>query len=411
VLLISLDTLRADRLTSYGYERETSPFLDELASRGIRFSNVFVNTLATPSSHATMLTSLYQETHGVDFTLMEPVWKMGVLPPGLVMLQEILQASGWVTIGVTEGAYMSRFFGFARGFEEFTDEPRNVEEGRRALVEAIRRHTGGDRPIFAFFHTYQVHTPYWPPQRYREQFGRAESPYEPTPRKVGEIAKAGLPPEDVAFLNDMYDAEVRFLDDRLRRLFDDLEALGFLEDYLLLITSDHGEEFGEHGALAHHGKLYEELIHVPLIVTGTGVPSGVVDDRLASLVDVMPTVLARLGLTSILPMAGRDLLAPPAADEGVEPAVFSQFRDQRYAVRTRRWKLIENFGPTRGTELYDLLADPGEGENLADREGEVVRRLRARLESWRGALPSLETLAEGRSQPVSGEAQSAAGRR
>lgn len=383
VLLISLDTLRADRVGSYGYARDTTPFLDTLASRGVRFSHAFINTHCTPQSHATVFTSLYQEGHGVAMHPAEQRWQRYVLSDERETLAEILHDAGYLTLAVTEGGFMSHKFGFDQGFEEFYDGARSVDQGVIRLLRMLRHHAEDPRPVFALLHTYEVHAPYMPPQDYRARFGWEESPYEATVEKIKEIRAAGSPEKDVRYLSDMYDAELRFTDDTLRGLFDELSALGFLENHLVVVMSDHGEEFDEHGELSHRDTLYEELMRVPLFVTGTGIAAGRVDERMASLVDVAPTILARLGIAAPVRQDGRDLLAAPADEP--DPAVFAQIGRRRHAVRTRRWKLIDTLSPEPRVELYDLADDPGEREDLSAREPGRVSALRARIERWRAA--------------------------
>jgi arylsulfatase A-like enzyme len=386
VLLISLDTLRADRVGSYGYHRPTTPFLDELAARGVRFSHAFVNTHCTAPSHATLFTSLYQEAHGVRLHV-DPEEGVKGKPASYrideshVTLAEILRDAGYLTIAVTEGGFLSRTFGLGQGFEQFYDGASNIDHGAIRLLRMLRRHADDPRPVFALLHTYEVHVPYTPPESYRARFGWADSPYEATAARIPVIRESGFPAEDVRYLSDMYDAELRFTDDTLRDLFRDLEAMGFLDEALVVVVSDHGEEFLEHGELSHRDTLYEEILRVPLLILGSGVDGGRVDDRMASLVDVTPTILARLGLAAPVRQDGRDLLAPPAAEE--DPAVFAQFGARRYAVRTRRWKLIETLGPDSRVELYDLEADPEEKHDAAAHEPQVVAALRERIVRWR----------------------------
>ena len=174
--------------------------------------------------------------------------------------------------------------------------------------------------------------------------------------------------EDRQFLVARYDAEIRFTDDTLRELFDELETRGFFEDALVVVTSDHGEEFAEHGSLLHQGYLYEELLRVPLILQGERVPPGRVESGLVSSIDIAPTILAYAGLPVPDAMAGRDLLG----ERVVPRPVFAQYGPRRYALRTDRWKLIEDRLRDR-IELYDLEADPGETRNLAGEEPERGR--------------------------------------
>jgi arylsulfatase A-like enzyme len=383
ILLISLDTLRADHLGSYGYPRDTSPFLDRLAADGIRYPAAFVNTHGTPPSHATLFTSLYQETHGVD--------QKNPIPADAPMLTEILAENGYRTVAVTGGGFMSGNFGFDRGFEVFRARGAAIDETARELVDLVEEHRGGGRPLFAFFHTYEVHSPYLPPPPYRTLFGEFESDVEPTNEALLPIktrAAEHLDQDDVDFLVAMYDGGIRFTDDVLGDMFRRLEEIGFFDHGVVFVTSDHGEEFAEHGGLLHGISLYEELLHVPLIVAGHGIPEGVVDEALVSTVDVAPTILALAGIEPPAIMAGRDLLGP-SPDEPADQVVFAQFRSLLYGVRTQRWKLIWDTRAKR-LSLFDLDRDPGELDDVAEAHPQLVRRLQRRLRTWRKSLPDLE---------------------
>lgn len=381
VLLISLDALRADHLSSYGYERPTSPFLDELAAGGRRFATAFVNTHGTPPSHTTLFTSLYQESHRVSMTPPGATRRDDVAPDSLELLPEILAAAGYLTLGVTGGGFMSRDYNLDQGFARFVDRDRGVDDGRRSLLRLLREAEDDPRPRFVFFHTYEIHSPYRPPSEYRELFGRFAGDLDLESRELAAMqndVRSHLDESELRHLVALYDAGIRYTDDELRKLFADLHDLGFLQDTLVIVTADHGEEFGDHGGLLHRVSLYEELLHVPLVLHGPGVATGV-DRRLASTVDVAPTILAALGLEVPPWMEGRSLLEPW---DPPREAVFAQYTDLLYAMRTERWKLIER-PPERRLELYDLASDPRETEDLAATEPARARQMVRELRRWR----------------------------
>ena len=392
ILLISIDALRADHLSCYGYDRRTSPVLDDLAARGTRFSNAFVNTHGTPPSHTTLLSSLYQETHRVDLGGGDAPGGGHTIPADVGLVQEILQRNGWRTVAVTGGGYMSGEFGFSRGFDVFTDQARGVDEGTGRLIEALRAPTEAGRPVFALLHTYEVHSPYMPPDDFADLFGEYSGAIEPTNEALipiqgtaGQVLTRG----DFEYLESLYDGGIRYTDEVLGELLDELDGIGFLDNALVIITADHGEEFGEHGGLLHGGKLYEELMHVPLIVFGTGAPRGVVDPALVSHVDVAPTILAAARIPVPEIMEGRDLLDGPQRGPWLEQRVFSQYASQLYCVRTPRWKLI--FRPASGQmQLFDLRRDPVERRNLREAYPEVAEQLLADLIAWRRERPQLD---------------------
>lgn len=389
VLLISLDALRADHLSAAGYHRRTTPFLDEVAAAGTRFSHASVNTHGTPSSHTTMLSSVYQETHRVWADPAAGTPRAPSIPAGIELVQEIFVAAGWTSVAVTGGGWMSASYGFGRGFEHFSDAGRQADQGVELMLETLAPALAAGRPVFAFFHTYQVHSPYLPPAGYDALWGRYEGRVAPTSaalRPLSMTASKHLDTADFDFLISQYDGEIRFLDDCLRRLFSALDENGFLDNAVVLITADHGEEFGDHGGVLHRGSLYDELLRVPFILWGRGVPAGVVDPSLVSTIDIAPTLLAAAGLPVPAAMEGRNVLQPPTV-QWSKQRIFAQYRDALYSIRTPRHKLIRGRGGR--LELYDLVADPRERRNLAGARPELTAELAAELEAWRTARPRL----------------------
>ena len=384
VLLISLDTLRADHLGCYGYSRKTSPFWDKLAAQGTRYSNAIVNTHGTPSSHATLFSSLYQETHRVGHNgLKPPEPSQNRVPETLEMLPEILLAAGYLTLGVSDGVWVSSEMGFDQGFVEFHDEDWAGAASRAGdLVELVDRHQDDNRPIFAFYHTYEIHAPYSPPEKYKTLFGTYKSNFVPSSQNLIDGYKDGLKlsVDDLRLVRARYDGGIRFTDDTLGEMFDQLEALGFLDNCLVVVTADHGEALGEKNLLFHPAVLYRELLQVPFIINGPSVPKGRVDSRLASTIDIAPTILSYVGIPVTQRMEGSDLLARPKPKE--EQRVFTQYSSVRYGIQTADWKLIET-NKTLLIELFDLRADPAEERNVASKFPGVVRELRERLAEWK----------------------------
>jgi arylsulfatase A-like enzyme len=190
--------------------------------------------------------------------------------------------------------------------------------------------------------------------------------------------------DDVRFIKAMYDGSIRFTDDRLRRMFEELGRLGFFGNHLVVIMSDHGEELGERGGFVHRDLLYDELLRIPLILEGRSVPRGKQEAHLASTVDITPTILGWAGIQTTLSLEGRDLFSSPAPD-----AMFAQCANKRYAIRTKDWKLILNVEP-RSMELYNLLQDPSERRNVASALPGRVEALEERLVGWKGSLPHIE---------------------
>lgn len=309
ILLISLDTLRSDHLGIYGYARDTSPFLDSVASTGTVFENAFAPIHGTLPSHMTMLTGLQPWNHGV-------YPPSGVLPPETPQLQEILQQAGFSTAGFTEGGYVDGTYGFSRGFDHFSDEAKKIETDVERTFERARGFLAeleADERFFLFLHTYAIHDPYYPsgefaagfppevlpPAELNELFGPTIPEHVPFPTGPAladyNAGKFSLDADELAAFVAAYDRSIRYVDQQLERLFAFLEEKGLDRDLLIVITSDHGEEFAEHGRLAHT-QIYRETVQVPLIVIGDRVPAQRIGTPVG-LVDVTPTLLDFAGLS------------------------------------------------------------------------------------------------------------------
>lgn len=298
-VLISIDTLRADHLGSYGYARETSPFLDTLADRGVLFEQAVAQIPSTLPSHVSMLTGLHPREHGVH----PPA---GRIPESIETLAERFGAGGFRTAGITDGGYMAGSFGFDRGFDVFVD--RFPDAPRRRRIEAIfgrgrefLRGLEDDEPFFLFLHTYAVHDPYDPPDDYRHRFWKDPAPetlWEPTGPNLTRF-NCGFETLDERgrdYFVALYDAGIRYTDDVLADFFADLEAMQLADEVTVVLTSDHGEEFLEHGLLGHE-QVYHHNLHVPLIVVHPDARPHRVRG-LARLTDLFPTFVDLADLDS-----------------------------------------------------------------------------------------------------------------
>ncbi|MBZ0113969.1 MAG: sulfatase-like hydrolase/transferase [Thermoanaerobaculia bacterium] len=396
--MISVDTLRADHLSSSGYPRLTSPFIDQLASKGVRFTHAFVNTHGTPPSHTTMFTSLSQETHRVSWVARATERPDHVAPEELVTLAEVMRDAGYQTLAVTGGGFLGPKFGLDQGFDRFVSRRRLLDkiqadkgivwqtETLVAEFRAAKRSSSG--PVFAFLHTYEVHSPYQSPASYDDLFGREPREFVATSANLkavkGNVRKTLSEGELTSIVAD-YDRGIRYMDDALREMFSRLEAQGFLDNTVVVLTSDHGEEFGEHGGLLHPASLYDELLHVPLIVVGPNLESGVSDPRMVSTLDLAPTILDLVGVEVPGHMQGFPLFDSERtwSDDAV---VISQFGGLLYSVRSPRWKLIQ-YGKG-ATYLFDLYRDPRENHDVASLHPEVVSELMESLRIWRSRQSS-----------------------
>ena len=390
VILISLDCVRADHLGAYGYERNTSPRLDELAREAVVFETATAVSSFTHPTHMTMLTGLPPSIHGVSR------WRK---PDGsIAYLPEILSRAGYRTDGIVSGPLLSQSFGFERGFDvyhAFHDETRAPELAKAAL-EMLRR--GRGQPQFLFLHFFDAHWPYWPGDELNTLFGPLSGDTSGLLSKV----RNQIPPEserDVQHMMDLYDAEIAYLDREVGRFLDELKKTGMYEDSLILVTADHGEAFLEHGFWEHGQTLYQEMVHVPLIVKWPGKQPPRRVAGLVSQTDLFPTILEAAGIEGTAgPYAGLSLRRFEARrDPGDREAVLELTWDplperparMLVAWRGERTKYIASFeGPTvdalysspvASEELYDLIDDPGETRNLAPGDGDAVAASRKKV--------------------------------
>ncbi|HJQ83450.1 MAG TPA: sulfatase, partial [Candidatus Binatia bacterium] len=390
LLLVSIDTLRADRLGAYGAAVPTSPEIDRrLAGEGVVFERCWSQSPKTTPSHMTLLTSLYPPVHGIE--LWEDTTPGAVLNPRVRTLADVLENAGYATAAFTGGAHVHRSRGFGQGFDVY----KHGQELARALawLDAHPR-----RKFFLFFHTYQVHDPYLPPEELIARFApNADGPILAAVRRLRGGAGAGWEaghrlfwaavdpqsPGDTATVSRLYDAGIRHMDaTTMAPLLDRLDALGLARDTLVVFLSDHGEAFAEHGRFLHDD-LYGETLHVPLILRfpgrltrGTRVPEPV------RLVDVMPTILDLLGVPGPPAMQGRSLaplLRDAAASRG--DGVFSDYSN----TRARRVFQSLRLGPLTyivdggREELFDTAGDPREQRNLSLERPAVLADMRQRL--------------------------------
>jgi arylsulfatase A-like enzyme len=398
VLVLLVDTLRADRLGCYGARPSPSPNLDRLAERALVFEQAIAQSSWTVPSVATLFTGLHPRSHGAwlashDDT--DGASDVMFLPDSLPTLAGEAQRAGITTVAVSANPLVSHGTNFAQGFETFVEfgmESRERPDGKAkdwapaADVDAkflawLRRNRG--RRFLAYLHYMEPHDPYTP---------RGERPPPPpglSPALAhGEVFDAAqridwhggapLPEPVVAWLRQLYDGEIRGWDDELGRLLPALDALGVRDSTVVVVTADHGEEFQEHGKLRHGADLYDETLHVPLLIAGPGVVAGRVAEQVQG-IDLFPTVAALLGFAAPPAAPGRNVLV----DRDARPA-YSELGELT-AVRTLRWKLIA--APGSAAELYDLEADAGERRNRfgTAAAGETLTQL---LATWRATAPA-----------------------
>jgi arylsulfatase A-like enzyme len=374
VILISFDALRADHLSSYGYFRETSPNIDRLAQEGVLFRNTIAQAPYTVSSHMSLLTSLYPSFHTVN-TLEE-----GYLPPFIPTLAEILYNNGYRTWSTTGGGQIHHRFGFSKGFETSIENQAREKDVERKVNEIINfLENERDNNLFIFLHTYKVHSPYSPQPPFDTLFDPDyQGPIDGAIETLRKINTNEIPcsERDKEHIIALYDGEIRDADKGLARLIDYLERTSLAKNTLIIITADHGEEFGEHGKIgAHSHTLYDELLKVPLILRLPGVlPEGKAIATQVQSIDILPTILDITGVRWKKPnFQGKSLWPLIQAKKKIrwEEAAFSErlASDGNHwrSFRTPSCKYIFRTAKKRGkTEhfYFDLDQDPSEKKSL-----------------------------------------------
>jgi arylsulfatase A-like enzyme len=402
VVLISLDTLRRDHLEAYGYARATAPFLGtRLAPRGVVFEDLAAEASTTDPSHMTLFTSLPSLVHGVVSG------GMNRLSIPAVTLADQLREHGYQTAAFTENGPLAQERGFSIGFEAYRENKSGNLMRPRGLVEDTFGQartwvaTRGDRPFFVFLHTFQVHAPYSPPERYSRYFGEDEG----VPTGAGASSAKEAPVDD-------YDREIRYVDDQLASLHAWFEEQGLDDRTYFIVLSDHGEEFFEHGSLGHATLPYEEVLQVPLILVGPDIPGPRRNRAPLHHVDLMPTLLDLAGVPAPAHLGGRSFAAWARGDASSMPGERPRFSTSwalpagldppALAIRLGDRKLIR-YRDASGERLlyFDLSTDPGELQELSEdgRASELLelsREFEAEAAEQRmQRLRNSETLGEG----------------
>jgi len=397
ILLVSIDTLRADRMGIYGYGRPTSPNLDRIASEGIVFDDATTTAPWTLPAHMSLMTGLHPGEHGCEryFTR---------LAPGAVTLAERLREAGYRCAAFTGGGYVAARFGFADGFEKFVevredDDPLGAGRIAREVIAWLDR--SQRQPFFLFVHTYAPHVPYLHPD-FATPEGKALFPDGVRWPWVEKLHK-GLVPADAAArqaVSDYYDGDVREADGAVGGILDHMRRSGILEQTLVVILSDHGEELWNHfpPLSADHGhSFFQEVLRIPLIIRMPGgVPAGSRIAAPVSILDVPKTILHVAGIPAPEGFRGRSLVdLMEGRDAAPDVEVFAEsaeYGPERKVIRSGTLKLIHapdptrlvrdtDIGPVPRLALYDLSSDPAELHDLSVENPEVVEGLMRRLGS------------------------------
>ncbi len=408
LILISIDTLCADHLGSYGYERPTSPTIDAIAAEGLLFEDVSTPSPWTLPSHASMLTGLYPNRHGVKSHTQR-------LPGRVKTIAEMFKAHGYDTAGFVNSHNLSTRYGLDRGFGYFDYIKEDAGQTEPSLVgtramQWLKR--GKEKPFFLFLHYYDVHSDYTSRPQYEDKFthpysGKADG----TTSQLVSVrqGEGALDQTDAEHLIDLYDAGIRQMDDGIKQLVQFLKDNQIYDNSLLVITSDHGEEFLEHGGVLHGRTHYQEVMKIPWIMHGPSIPAGHRVRQMASLVDLMPTLLGLMGIAAPDGLDGMDL-RPAWQQPGVpldRQFIFAEadhnntvdgkmIIDIKRAVRHPQFKLLYDRS-TKDVQMFDLTQDPNETNNILALEQPMAEIMRTRLANFMNIQetgPSLSPLSE-----------------
>ncbi|RMF95993.1 MAG: hypothetical protein D6734_04645, partial [Candidatus Schekmanbacteria bacterium] len=411
ILLITMDTTRADHLSvkGYDYNKETSPGLRKIASEGVVFKNCYSEISTTEPSHTSIFTGTYPRTHGLR--------KNGdkVTNPNLNFLHSWLKKRGFTTAAITSRTlFSSEELGWPKfDFESYPRTRKHRSKRREIFVAKYAYKRAKDwidnnyeKDFLLFVHFWDPHWPYIPPAPYRSRFNNGFKGYETRPSKRSFIKdKNKYSPEEMEYTVSMYDGEIAFTDEYVTKLVRYVESKipSTSEPPLIIITADHGDVMGEmqeklnfvfdHGETLNFGEVY-----IPLIIKWEGrIPAGKIFDDLVESVDIAPTILDLLEERGKFNYEGKSF-APLLFGKDYIPkdALFEQKRDYQghpiafvnapeYAVTTKKWRLIVN--DVRGIELYDVINDRLEQTNLAEKYPDVVKNLLAKLDDWKAKHP------------------------
>lgn len=387
VVLVSLDTLRADHMSAYGYGLPTTPHLARIAAEeAVLFERAYSQASWTLPSQTSMFTSLYPEVHQV----LNPSSRLN---RDVVTLPELLRDAGLDTAAFTDGGFLSREYGFAEGFDEYwdsddmgTDELRGLDRKFDQITSWLRDHR--DRDFFLFLHTYEIHAPYESDEPFFSDFVRAgEAEGDPAPLEyLRDLEECGyFKLERFANLEELvgaYDGGIAWVDDTVGRLVAEMKAMHLWDDVLVVFTSDHGESLMDRGIYAGHGAfLHDGEVHVPLIAKyPAGRHAGRRVDALVESIDIMPTILSVLGVRPRpgMVLQGHDLTPLLEGEPDPSPFAFSSFAAlQDRSVRTPDWTYI---GPSEETNAQDFVR--GHLKPHATDPEAILRRIPRGEELW-----------------------------
>ena len=405
VVLIVVDALRPDHLGVYGYQRPTSPHLDEWAEQAALFERAFTTSPWTLPSFGSVLTGEWPARHAAGSRVRESNWTVSSrLNDALPTLAETLAASGFVTGAIINNPWLPPGVGLERGFQTYDYQPPSEEheQGHRRAAEVVDLslrfiEEQSDGPLFLMLHILDPHMTYDAPPPVRGRFtssmaGAFELPVD-EPRKIRKRAQS-ITDGERQFITAAYDEEIAYVDQELGRLFAALEEKRLFDRLVVVLTSDHGEELFDHGDFEHGHSMHQELLSVPLLIWGPGVEPGRYNEPV-SLVDLRDTILESVGVVPGSSAAGHSLWPAVTRGQAIPDrsilAEATLYGPERRAIIRWPLKLTLETGAGR-RRLYNLEADPAEQTDLASEEGRAVEFLSKELRSsMKAARQGVET--------------------
>ncbi len=378
VLLLSIDTLRADHLSCYGYERETSPALDRFAANAYVFEQAYSESSWTLPSHFSMLTGLLPASHGVQAAHLLPSDEVTLLAP-------LMKAAGYATFAMTGSGWMSDKR-FGPGFDTF-----RREKGFAESLPRVNEYIDGDpaAPFFGFLHTFEVHCPYTPAEPWASLFRHPDAQPFDTTNRCGNphYTMVELSLGERLHIVDMYDGSIRQMDDAFAAFLARLEASGALANTIVIVTSDHGEEFFEHGNVGHGTTLHREVLSIPLIVHVPGRPGGRIDAPVG-LIDIVPTIAELTGLELAGALDGRSLVPLFDGDKTGWPTMrLSELEKKNHVdswMGPDRHLIIDRDSQTKS--FYRTEGDPNEAHDLFATQRAEARQLVREVNDFHSTL-------------------------
>lgn len=409
VILIVSDALRADHLGCYGYSRPTSPQIDKFAADALLFEKTMSNSPWTKPSMGSVFTSMYPYEHKA-FSWMDN------LPDERLTLAEVFRNRNYATFAIQTNPSITEKHNFRQGFQYYREMV--LEKGEvvtSSFNTWVKKHK--KKPFFAYRHYMDTHVPYNAPQEFSQIFGLKDdtlfTPGEFQTMDVRLLGEMGLSKQDKQSLVNLYDAAIKYFDSSFAKIVDNLRKVGILNKTIIILTSDHGEEFWEHGGFAHGHTVYNELLHVPLII---GYIPHLPEKRIKSyvqLLDLFPTILSLVGIKNDFELRGRDLATAALTDKQINEEILFEgvlFGSEKKAILKDGWKLIENTGKKnkgsfhplgdlmkykypkykKGFELYNINQDFSEKYNMINNYPQIVINLKKQLFVFRMSLPDIK---------------------